>query len=245
MNHPAPGVLVTICARGGSKGVPSKNIRPLLGKPLIVHTIEQALEWGKANRVVVSTDSDAIAAIARSAGAEVPFQRPSEMATDTAGKLPVIVHALESSEAVYQRQFDVVVDLDPTSPVRVRADIERGWNRFLEAGRSVCFSVVKARKNPYFNMVERGKDDHIRLVKEVEGNVTSRQMAPKVWDMNASIYLYARDFLLSHPVSLWQGDPEIFEMPPESAFDIDEERDFVVTEGLLRLCLERKAGIHE
>ena len=118
---------------------------------------------------------------------------------------------------------------------RLLEDIERGWQAFTRSGRPVCFSVVRARKNPYFNMVERDSGGHVRLVKTLDKTYASRQSAPAVWDMNASIYFYKRDFLLSRPGSLWEGDPECFEMPPESAFDIDEERDFVITELMMKL----------
>jgi CMP-N,N'-diacetyllegionaminic acid synthase len=229
-------ILVTICARGGSKGLPSKNIRPFLGKPLIAHTIDLAKRWSASARVVVSTDSEEIAQVARRHGAETPFVRPAELATDSAGKLPVIVHALRESERIYGQRFDTVLDMDPSSPFRRLQDIEMGFETFTRTGADTCFSVVKARKNPYFNMVERGPDGKIHLVKEPGRATVTRQEAPQVWDMNASIYLFRRAFLLSSPASLWVGAPEIFEMPPESAFDIDLERDLVVTEALMRHC---------
>lgn len=228
-------ILITICARKGSKGVASKNIRNLLGKPLIVHSIEKALSWSKGSCVVVSTDSDEIAEISRAAGANVPFIRPAELATDTAGKLPVLTHALRESERYFNQKFDQVLDLDPTSPIRSLMDIERGYKTFIETGASVCFSVVKARKNPYFNMVEREPSSgKIQLIKTLNQKIVARQAAPSVWDLNASIYFYRRDFLLNDPENLWEGNPEIFEMSPASAFDIDEERDFLIVETLLK-----------
>lgn len=230
-----PAVLITVCARKGSKGVRLKNIRPLHGLPLIAHTVRQALAWPRKLKVVVSTDAEEIAEVARLHGADTPFLRPAELATDTVAKMPVLIHALEASEKHYGMKFDVMVDLDPTSPVRTTDDIERGWKTFRDSGRAVCFSVVKARKNPYFNMVERDPGGHVRLVKALDKAFASRQASPAVWDMNASIYFYKRDFLLSRPASLWEGDPECFEMPPESAFDIDEERDFVITELMMKL----------
>lgn len=233
--HTNSNILITICARKGSKGVPLKNIRLLHGIPLIAHTIRQALAWPRKSKVVVSTDAEEIARIANEYGAETPFIRPAHLATDTIGKLPVLIHALEESEKYYKNRFDVVLDLDPTSPVRTPEDIERGWQAFRHSGRAACFSVVKARKNPYFNMVERDAGGHVRLVKTPDKAHASRQTAPVVWDMNASIYFFSRDFLLSRPTSLWEGDPECFEMPPESAFDIDAERDFVITELMMKL----------
>jgi CMP-N-acetylneuraminic acid synthetase len=227
-------MLVTICARGGSQGLPGKNIKPLLGKPMIAHTIEQAKRWRPDARIVVSTDSREIADVARSAGAEVPFVRPDHLATSAAGKLEVITHAFEQAEKAFGERYDWVVDLDVTSPMRTTADLERGLETFKRSGKPVCFSVVRARKNPYFNMVERGPDGKVGLVKPLGRSVLARQAAPQVWDMNASIYFFSRDFLLSRPQALWEGECEMFEMPKESAFDVDEEVDFVVVEALMR-----------
>lgn len=228
-------VLVTICARGGSKGVPSKNIRPLLGIPLIAHSIRHALGWNRTTRVVVSTDSEEISHVAREYGAEAPFLRPAALATDTASKLPVLTHALEESERHYNERYDAVLDLDVTAPVRTLKDIERGWEVFKRSGKPICFSVVKARKNPYFNMVEKDERGAVRLVAQPKTPFPSRQLAPTVWEINASIYFYTRAFLLSRPTTLWDGDPEFFEMGTECAFDIDEERDFVISELMMRL----------
>lgn len=238
MNLKKANILVTICARGGSKGLPGKNIKPLLGKPLIAHTIEQALNWGKATHVVVSTDSEEIAEVARKHGALVPFMRPQILSTDASGKLPVITHALKECEKIFSTRFDLTLDLDPTSPLRRNEDIELGLETYFKNNVPVCFSVVKARKSPYFNMVERNNEGKIVLIKKSPMSVLSRQKSPAVWDMNASIYFYSRDFLLNDPVSLWNVESEIFEMNKESAFDIDEERDFIVTEALMKHFLK-------
>src|SRR3990167_8937178 len=118
-------ILCTICARGGSKGVPNKNIRELSGKPLIAHTIEQALSTKFIDRVVVSTDAEKIANIASQYGAEVPFLRPQSLATDDAPKLPVVKHAVKFYIENLKFTPDYVIDLDPTSPLRTLEDIER------------------------------------------------------------------------------------------------------------------------
>jgi N-acylneuraminate cytidylyltransferase/CMP-N,N'-diacetyllegionaminic acid synthase len=236
-----PRILTSVCARHGSKGVPLKNIRPLLGLPLIAHTIGQALAWPRKAHVMVSTDSEEIAAVARRHGADTPFLRPAPLATDTVPKMPVLIHALEEAEKHYGERFDVLLDLDPTAPVRSVEDIERGWQTFRQTGATVCFSVTRARKNPYFNVVERDAAGRVGLVKTLQGPFASRQAAPPVWEMNASIYFYRRDFLLSRPGSLWEGKPEFFEMGPETAFDIDEERDFIVAELMMQRMVQ-KAG---
>src|SRR3990167_2012413 len=184
-------LLLTIGARGGSQGVPHKNIRPLLGKPLIAYTIEQAKNWGRADKIVVSTDSPEIAAVAKDYGAEVPFVRPPELATDTADKLPVIRHALQECENIFQERFDLIIDLDATSPLRQGEDLERCYELFLKKKPDVLFSVVRAHKNPYFNMVELTSEGYAVLSKTLPNPVHRRQDAPLVYAMNASIYFFS------------------------------------------------------
>jgi CMP-N-acetylneuraminic acid synthetase len=123
-------ILITICARGGSKGVKGKNIRNLNGHPLIYYTIKQALEWGKAKHVIVTTDSKEIAQIAKDCGAEVPFLRPKKLATDTAPTLPVLKHALLECEKIYGEKFDILIDLPVTAPVRTIKDFENAYKIF-------------------------------------------------------------------------------------------------------------------
>lgn len=140
--------------RGGSRGVPNKNLRNLRGKPLMAYSIEQALESGLFEHVVVSTDSKKIAETARRFGAEAWFLRPPELATDEAPKLPVIRHAFQESEKHYGQQFDVLVDLDATSPLRVSADICNAYRQFIDENSDILITGSPARKNPYFNMIE-------------------------------------------------------------------------------------------
>lgn len=227
-------ILLTICARGGSKGVKNKNIRLLRGLPLIVYTIKQALSWGKAAHVVVSTDSPEIAQIAKKFGAAVPFMRPPELATDIAPKIPVLRHALKSCEKIFHDKYDAVLDLDPTAPVRTRSDLDKSLKLFFAKSPKSLFSVVEAHKNPYFNMVEE-VGGRVRLCKKLCAAPTSRQGAPKVYAMNASIYVYNRDYLLNekniHPV----GDNSvIYLMNDLCGVDIDREIDFKFIEFLVK-----------
>lgn len=227
-------ILLTIACRGGSKGVKNKNIRDLLGKPLIAHTIEQAQNWGRATKIVVSTDSPEIAEVAKKAGALVPFERPAELATDAAGKLPVIRHALNECEKIYGERYDLIVDLDATSPLRHRDDLENCYKIFTENKLSTLYSVVKAHKNPYFNMVELDSNGRPHLCKQLPAGVKRRQDAPPVYNMNASIYFYARDFLKDEKnVSPFSDNSMIYEMDELSAFDIDREIDFQIVELIL------------
>lgn len=225
-------ILGTICARGGSKGIPGKNLRPLAGKPLIVHTIELAQKVPSLSRVIVSTDSGQIAQVAREAGAEVPFLRPHEMATDDAPKWPALRHALIEMERRTGQCYELVVDLDPTSPLRTVGDVEGCIRTLRESGADVVFSVCEARKNPYFNMVEVDGRGFARLSKPLAAGVHRRQDAPKVYEMNASIYVYRREVVLAEG-GLFSGRAAVWGMPPERSVDIDREVDFRLVEFLI------------
>lgn len=221
--------IATICARGGSRGVPGKNIRPLLGKPLIVYTIEQALACKRIDAVYVSTDDEAIAAIARTAGARVPFLRPAELATAEAPKLPVIRHLVAAVEA-QGTAAERIVDLDPTSPLRDLADID-ACLALLDEATDVVITGYEAEKNPYFNMVEAGADGSVRLVKPPAQGVHTRQSAPRVYAMNASVYVWHRRTL---DKGLWDGRARLHVMPRERSVDIDSELDFKLVELLMK-----------
>lgn len=221
--------IATICARGGSTGVPDKNIRPLLGKPLIVYTIEQALACPGIDAVYVSTDSEAIAEVARRADAKVPFLRPADLATATAPKIPVIEHLVESLEKMGDG-FERIVDLDPTSPLRDIADIE-ACMALLDHDTDTVITGYEAEKNPYFNMVEMRPDGNIGLVKLPDRPIPGRQAAPKVYAMNASIYVWHRHTLSK---GLWGGRVRLHVMPRERSVDIDTPLDFKIVELLMR-----------
>jgi len=234
-------ILLTVAARGGSKGVKNKNIRMFCGAPLIAHTIVQAKKWGGAERIVCSTDSDEIASIARQYGADVPFMRPPEFATDESGKLEVLRHALQTVERIDGSVYSIIIDLDVTAPVRKMSDIEGALQLFLEKRPLTVFSVVPARKNPYFNMVELDAEKRAVLVKVLGSTVKRRQDAPQIYDMNASIYVYDRKYLLDESTRSAISDRSfVYVMDELSAFDIDSELDFqfiefLVSKGVVRL----------
>lgn len=226
--------IATICARGGSTGVPGKNIRPLLGKPLIVYTIEQALACPEIDAVYVSTDSEAIAEVARRAGALIPFLRPVELASAEAPKIPVIQHLVNFVES-QGVQIARVVDLDPTSPLRNVEDI-RACLEMLDSDTDVVITGYEAEKNPYFNMVELCPDGTVALCKQSPSEVVGRQYAPKVYAMNASIYVWHRNTL---DLGLWGGRVRLYIMPRERSVDIDTPLDFKVVE----LLMKEKHGV--
>lgn len=220
--------LCTICARGGSKGLPGKNIRLLGGKPLIAHSIEQALESGLFDCVAVSSDDKAILEASRNAGADVLIDRPAELATDKAPKVPVIRHA-QSTVEKQRGRYDVFVDLDATSPLRVPQDIS-GAVRLLETtGASSVITGAPSHRSPYFNLVEERPDGSIGLAKSLDAPVTRRQDAPATFDMNASIYVWDAERFRTDP-RVFYPDTRLFEMPPERSHDIDSELDFRIVE---------------
>jgi CMP-N,N'-diacetyllegionaminic acid synthase len=220
--------IATICARGGSKGVPGKNIRQLHGKPLIAHTIAQAHACKFIDRVFVSTDDHDIAKAARIAGAEVPFLRPAELATDTAPKIPVIRHLVNEVKQMGVA-VDRIVDLDPTSPLRDVADIEACLS-LLDAETDAVITAYPAEKNPYFNMVEAQKSGGYNLSKSLPAAIIRRQDAPQVYSMNASIYVWWERTLDNH---LFGPRTELHVMPRERSIDIDSEIDFLLVEMLM------------
>lgn len=222
-------ILVTICARQGSKRVKNKNIREISGKPLIAHTIETAKKWAKADKIIVSTDSEEIAKISKNYGAKIPFLRPEKLSNDTAPKLPVIQHAVEYLKDVQGEEFDLVVDLDPTSPLRTVEDIENAYNIMLDKKPLNLFSVTPAKKNPYFNMVELNKKGYAYLCKNLENPVYRMQDSPKVYEMNASIYMFWTKDLFSIE-NVVGTKSAVYVMPYERSIDIDSEFDFKIVE---------------
>ena len=225
-------LLCTICARGGSKAVPGKNLRPLLGKPLIAHSIEQAKETGLFAAIAVSSDAQEILDAAKRYGADLLVRRPDEMATDMAPKLPAIRHCFEAAERECGRIFPIFVDLDATSPLRLPEDIA-GAIRLLEnTGASSVITGAPARRSPYFNLVELDDGGVPHVCKERKTPFARRQDAPRCFDMNASIYVWRRDAFLLAP-AVFYDDTRLFEMPEERSIDIDNALDWDVVEFLL------------
>lgn len=224
MNAPAASgrTIATVCARGGSRGLPGKNIRMFAGRPLISYTIAQALACAEIDGVYVSTDDARIAEVARSAGAIVPYLRPAELATDHAGKLPVIEHLVAFLEAQGE-SIARIVDLQPTSPLRETADIVAALH--ARPGAQLVASVGEAADNPYFNLVEQGTDGWVRLSKG--DGAARRQDVPPVYALNGSIYVWQRA-ALAHAAThgLWSVDVAPFVMPRWKSVDIDTLEDF-------------------
>lgn len=224
--------LCTICARGGSKGVVGKNIRVLLGKPLLAHSIAQARATGLFEFLAVSSDSDEILDVARTHGVDLLIKRPDELATDTAGKLPAIQHCVMEVERITGSHFDSLVDLDATSPLRIPEDIVNAVKLLEETGADNVITAMPARRSPYFNLVELGDDGVARLSKPLDVPILRRQDAPKCFDMNASIYAWSREVFFSSN-TIFNSSTRMYVMPEERSIDIDSELDFRFVEFMM------------
>jgi CMP-N,N'-diacetyllegionaminic acid synthase len=225
-------VLAVIGARGGSRGVKNKNIRLLLGKPLIAWTIEQALESGLFDRVVLTSDSEEIMDISMKHGADVFFKRPAELASDTAPKLPSIRHALVETEKRYEKQYEIVVDIDATSPLRSRDDIRIAMELFIAQDYDVLVTAMPARRSPYFNLIEMNASGLVELSKKLEKPINRRQDSPQCFDMNSSFDIWKRDILMRSD-TVFTGNTGLYVMPEERSIDIDSELDWRVVEMLM------------
>lgn len=231
MNEPVH-VVGSICARGGSKGVPRKNLRSLHGKPLIVHTIECARGCQDLDRVVISTDDEEIALVARQNGADVPFMRPAHLAQDDSSKWDVFKHLVETLESQDGLRVDVLVDLDTGVPLRQAEDISNCVRLLLENEADVIVTAYIPDRNPYFNMVEVAKDGYARVSKPLSVPITRRQAAPEVYALSPAVYAIRRDALWNY--EHWALSRMMISiLPRERAIDIDTEVDFRFVEFLM------------
>lgn len=225
--------LCTICARGGSKGVPGKNIRLLLGKPLIAYSVEQAIESTLFDKIAVSSDSDEILDAAKKYGADVLIKRPDELAGDSAGKLEAIRHAVLEAERQLGKKYDTFVDMDATSPLRIVEDIKNAVALLEDNNISSVMTATPARHSPYFNILELSENGEVFISKKPRTAVLSRQSSPKCYDMNASIYVWAREPFLSEP-SCFYPNTKLLIMPDNRSVDIDSELDFTIVETIMQ-----------
>ena len=224
-------ILCTICARAGSKGVANKNLRLINGLPLIAYSLQQAVETKLFSQIAVSSDSSEIRTTAMAHGATFVVDRPTQMASDTAPKLPAIRHCVETTEKEFG-QFDIIIDLDATSPLRIAADIIGSLKLLTATNADNVITGTPAHRSPYFNLVEQDENGIVQLSKSLKDAVTRRQDSPKCFDMNASIYVWRRDALLNNP-SLFVSSTRLFEMPRERSLDIDSEADFEMVEWMM------------
>ena len=225
-------VVALICARGGSKGLPGKNIRLLGGKPLIAWAIDSARAVSRVRRVIVSTDSEEIAQAARSAKGEVPFMRPPELARDDSSEWLVWRHALNYLKETEGGFPDALLVVPTTAPLRSTSDLDRCLDEFSQGESDVVITVSEAHRSPYFNMVRAQSDGNIGLVIPPETVVDRRQDAPRVYDMTTVAYVARPTFVMSSD-GIFAGRVRQVEVPLERALDIDSLLDFRIAECLL------------
>jgi len=222
-------VLITICARGGSKGIPGKNIKLLNGKPLIGFTIDIAKKFQQHitdTDTALSTDSDDIKLVAESCGLHTTYTRPDALAGDTTGKIDAIADVLRYYQQIYEKSYDFVLDLDVTSPLRNLDDLLMAFNLLKNNPEAVnLFSVSPALRNPYFNMVEQKPNGFFAQVITPDVGVLSRQSAPAVYDMNASFYFYRKSFF-EHGYKGAITEKSLIYVVPHLCFDLDHPADF-------------------
>ena len=221
--------LITLCARGGSKGIPGKNIKILNGKPLIYYSIKvaEAFSKGTGNTdIVLSTDDVEIKKTVEGSSIEIDtsYVRPDFLANDTAGKLDAIIDAKIYAEKKNHKVYDYVIDLDVTSPLRNLKDLQNAM-QLIEQNQEALnlFSVSPANRNPYFNMVEENKNGFYELCKK--GEFLTRQSAPRVFDMNASFYIFKNKFFAENHKTVITEKSLVYEVP-HLCFDLDHQIDF-------------------
>lgn len=222
--------LFIIPARGGSKGIPHKNIKPLGGRPLIAYTLDVARALAPTPRhILVSTDDPAIAEVARNEGVDVPYMRPAHLATDNAGSREVMLDAMEwaGKQGI---DYDCVVLLQPTSPFRTVDDVQRtidAWSPDIDMAVTVC----PAASNPYYTCFEAGTDGYLHISKG-DGLYTRRQDCPPVWEFNGAVYAITPDSLRDRPLGAFERRVAV-PMTRETSVDLDTPLDWLVAEAIM------------
>ena len=221
--------IYVIPARGGSKGIPHKNIKPLAGKPLIGYSIDVARQLAADDDICLTTDDPDIAATAESMGLNVPFLRPASLATDTCGTYEVLIHALD----FYRDRgidYDTLVLLQPTSPMRTADDV-RAAMALYSPDIDMVVTVKEAASNPYYNCYETDNDGFLHISKG-DGGYTRRQDAPKVWEYNGAVYVINVESLRRMPLSAFTRR-RMSVMPAERSVDLDTPVDWLIAEKLI------------
>lgn len=220
-----------IFARGGSKGLPGKNIKVLAGKPLLQYSIDTARAAPSIEKIFVSTDDAEIAKIAIESGA-ILIERPTELATDLSPEWLSWRHAIEWAQTHYGK-FDGFISLPATSPLRDVQDVEAAIQKRKKMAADICISVTPASRSPFFNMVKNTQDGFVELVNKPKMNVTRRQDAPEVFDITTVVYVSTPKFVLNN-YGLFSGSVTSIEVPKIRAVDIDDIYDFTMAEIILR-----------
>lgn len=221
-----------IFARGGSKGLPGKNIKIFSGKPLIAWSIEHAKKLSSIDRVIVSTDCSEIARVAKEHGAEVPFVRPDSISKDDSPELMAWRHALSFLLENEGEMPDIMLSIPTTAPLRRVIDIENCLNLYKQGGVDVVITTTDAHRSPYFNMVKKSHDGNVELVIKPKEKLYRRQDAPIVYDMTTVAYVMDPKFIMNND-SIFDGRVKAINVPVETSIDIDNFYDFKMAEFFL------------
>lgn len=234
--------LCVVPVRSGSKGLPHKNIRPFLGRPLLAHSVGHAVQSGRFADIAVSSDSETYLAAGTEAGATLALRRPDALASDTAGSMDVLFHAIAEAEARTGREYDVICLLQATSPLRLPSDVSGAIDLLSRGGYDSVVGVQPAKGSPYFTLVEEDAGGRVALSKPLPHGVTRRQDAPDVWQINGAVYVWTRQALfeqrgvLCRKTGLWQ-------MPMLRSLDIDTEDDWQLAECAGRMVTPATAEV--
>ena len=222
-------IIGIIPARGGSKGIPNKNIMILGGKPLIAWTIEEAKKSKYFDRLILSSDSEQIIRVANRFGCETPFVRPTELAQDNTSGMAPVFHALD----VLSEKYDYVVLLQPTSPLRKREDIDECIERCIDLNWPACITVTEAQKSPYWMYYLEDGDDRMIPVIKMEKRIGSRQELPKMYMVNGAVYVANIEWLMKRKDFI-TDETHCFIMPAERSVDIDNDIDLKFADFLIK-----------
>ena len=226
-------IIAFIFARGGSKGLPDKNIKMLNGKPLIAWSIEHAKSVKRVDRVIVSTDSEKIARIAREYGAEVPFMRPADLATDNSPEWLSWQHGLKYLENTDGCLPDLMLSIPTTAPLRNVNDIDKVIDEYKKSDTDVVIVVTESHRNPFFNIVKEGVDGYINLLGSGDEVISRRQDCPKTYDITTIAYALRPSFVLNKN-SIFEGRVRQVIVPKERSIDIDTLLDFEIAEHMIK-----------
>jgi CMP-N,N'-diacetyllegionaminic acid synthase len=224
-------IICFIGARGGSKGVPGKNIRTLGDKPLIAHTIEKSLDSNLFDHVIVSTEDPEIAKIAKQYGAEVPFMRPKNLAKDTTGFAEVMIHGITKLKKLGY-EFDIFVNRDCTVPFIRNSDIKKAINLFKKKNPHAVYGVYQQHFNPYFNIMEKDSSGFLKICKKLKNRPKSRQEAPAVYQLNG-LFVFDVNIFLKYKTPILPKSLPV-EIPSECGLMIDTEIEFRLAELILK-----------
>lgn len=228
-------ILCTICARGGSKGVKRKNLLKINNKTLIELTHDLSKNIKEISNISFSSDSKEMIEHAKELKIEYIFNRPLSLARSNTPKILAIRNLLINSEIYFKKKFNFIVDLDVTAPLRSKNDIKKCISKIIKRKLDIVLTVNNPKRNPYFNIIEKDKNNNYKVVKKAKKNIYSRQSAPKVYDLNPSIYVWRRNFLLKTK-NLFSGRVGVHLLSDSHSIDIDSYEDYLY----LKYIMEKK-----